>query len=164
MSYYIIIRGPLGCGKSSIASRLSQILGAECFAVDRVLDDHNLTGDREEGYISQRSFLQANELIVPKAKKFLDEGRNVIFEGNFYWRSQIDDLIRKLPYTHFVFTLTAPLEVCAKRDRERSKTHGIDAARVVYKKSTEFEYGTAIDVTKTLDKAIEEVLSHLPQQ
>ncbi len=36
-----------------------------------------------------------------------------------------------------------------------------DAAIVVHKKSTEFTYGTEIDVTKNIDECINEILSFL---
>lgn len=163
MSFYIIIRGPLGCGKSTIAKRLSEILKAEYFAVDRVLDDHNLTEDKEAGYISQKSFIKANEIIAPEARRILDSKRNVVVDGNFYWRSQIEDLIKRLHVLHHVFTLKAPLEVCISRDEERGKTHGADAARAVYQKSTEFDYGVVIDVNRPLDDCIREILSYLPK-
>ncbi len=163
MSYYIIIRGPLGCGKSTIAERLAKILNAEYIVVDRALDEHNLTKDIEEGYISQRSFQKVNEIVVPRAKKFLDKDTPVIFDGNFYWKSQIEDLINRLDFPHYVFTLKAPLEVCIERDNKRDKTHGNDAARAVYKKSTEFDYGTVIDITKSVEESVEEILSHLPK-
>ena len=163
MSFYIIIRGPLGCGKSTIAEKLSKILNAKYFAVDRVLDEHNLTNDKEAGYISQRSFIKANEIIAPEAKRILDSGKPVVFDGNFYWKSQIDDLIKRLDFPHHVFTLKAPLEVCIARDEERGKTHGADAARAVYKKSTEFDYGNVIDINRPLDECVKDILAYLPK-
>lgn len=162
MSFYIIIRGPLGCGKSTIAEKIAKKLHAEYVPVDRILDDHNLTKDKEEGYISQRSFIKANEIIAPQAKEKLQHGISVVFDGNFYWKSQIEDLIKRLNFPHYVFTLKAPLEVCIERDRQRGKTHGKDAARVVYKKSTEFNYGVVIDVNRPLGDCIKEILSYLP--
>lgn len=159
MSFYIIIRGPLGCGKSTVSEYLSQRIGAEHISIDRILDD--VQKDWEEGYISQKSFIAANEQVIPRAKELLEHGVPVIFDGNFYWKSQIEDLISKLPYPHYIFTLTAPLNVCIDRDREREKTHGEDAVRVVYKKSTEFTYGIEIDVTKRLDDCVEEIISHI---
>ena len=162
MVYYIIIRGPLGCGKSTISKHLSKILGAEYFAVDRILDEYNLTKDKEEGYISQKSFIKANEMIVSKYRKILERGISVVFDGNFYWRSQINDLIQRLDFPHYVFTLKASLEICIERDKNRSKTHGEDVAKVVYKKSTEFNYGTIINVSNNLEKAIKKILSYLP--
>ena len=161
MSYYIIIRGPLGCGKSTISKRLSKILKAKYLAVDRVLDKNNLTKELEFGYISQRSFIKANEIIAPKAGIFLQKGTPIVFDGNFYLKSQIDDLIKRLDFPHHVFTLRAPLEVCIERDRLREKTHGEDATRAVYKKSTEFDYGTVININRPLEKCIEDIISYL---
>lgn len=163
MSYYVIIRGPLGCGKTTIARRLAKTIDAKYFAVDRVLDEYNLTKDKEESYISQKSFIKANKIVAPKAKKVLDRGVPVIFDGNFYWKSQIDDLINKLDFPHYVFTLKVPLEVCIERDKNRNKIHGEDAARAVYKKSTEFDYGTVINITKSVEESVEEILSYLPK-
>jgi predicted kinase len=162
MSFYVIIRGPLGCGKSTISEKLSTVLKAKYIGVDRVLDEHNLTGDKEAGYISQASFKQANELIAPIAKKFIESGTPVVFDGNFYWKSQIEDLIKRLDFPHYVFTLQAPLEVCIERDRKRIKKHGKDAAEAVYKKSTEFCYGIPIDVMKPIKETIKEILANLP--
>jgi|SRR3989344_1897485 len=162
MSFYIIIRGPLGCGKSTISERISKILKAKYFAVDMVLDKHHLTGDKEEGYISQRSFFKVNEIIAREAKVLLKKGKSIVFDGNFYWRSVIDDLILKLNYSHYVFTLKAPLRVCIERDSKRNKTHGKDAARAVYKKSTSFTHGIVIDTEgKTPEQTVKEILRYI---
>jgi len=161
MSFYLIIRGPLGCGKSTIAETIAKKIGAEYISVDRVLDEHDLIKDREEGYISQKSFKKANELIVPEAIKVLKQGKPVVFDGNFYWKSQIDDLISKLDFPHYVFTLKAPLEVCIARDKARKKTHGEDAARAVYAKAIEFDYGQVIDINRPLDVCINDILIFL---
>jgi len=37
------------------------------------------------------------------------------------------------------------------------------AARAVYQKSTEFDYGTLIDVTKPLQDCLDEIISDLPK-
>ncbi len=163
MSYYIIIRGPLGCGKSTIAEKVSLEINAQRFEVDKVLDEHNLTEDKEEGYISQKSFKRVNELIVPKAKEYLDNGTPVIFDGNFYWQSQIEDLISRLNYPHHVFTLKASLEVCIERDSKRTPPHGVGAATVVYNKTNSFDYGTIIDVTKPIEESVNEIMEQLSQ-
>jgi len=162
MSYYIIIRGPLGSGKTTIANKLAKLLGSRYFAVDKILDEHGLTKDKSDGYISQKSFKTVNEIIAPQAEALLEKGTIVIFDGNFYWQSQIEDLLSRLNYQSYVFSLKAPLEVCIARDSARSKTHGRDAAEAVYKKSTKFSYGTVIDATKPLEKVINEILSYLP--
>lgn len=160
--YYIIIRGPLGSGKSTISEKLSKIIGAKYFAIDRILDENNLD-EKEEGYISQNSFKKANEIACKEVIKVLKDGKPIIFDGNFYWKSQIDDLISKLGFPHYVFTLKAPIQVCIERDAKRDKTHGKDATMVVYSKSTEFTYGIEIDVTKNIEECLKEILSYLPE-
>jgi tRNA uridine 5-carbamoylmethylation protein Kti12 len=163
MSFYVIIRGPLGCGKSTIAKIIAKKLKAGYVSIDRILDEYNLTNEREEGYISQKSFLKANLIAVSKVKKILKSNIPVVFDGNFYWKSRIDDLIKRLDFPHYVFTLKAPLKVCIERDRTRRKTHGEDAVREVYKKSTEFNYGKIIDINRPLDVCVKDILSYLPK-
>src|SRR3989338_6162821 len=116
---------------------------------------------KEEGYISQKSFLKVNKIVEPMSRELLERGKTVIFDGNFYWKSQIEDLVHRLNYPHYVFTLKAPLIVCIKRDSKRNKPNGKDAAIVVYKKTTSFDYGININITLPLNKAIREIMSHL---
>ena len=160
-----IVRGPLGSGQSTISRKLAKDISAEYFAVDRVLDEFNLTKDKEDGYISQKSFFKANEIIAEKAAKFLRKGKPVIFDGNFYWKSAIDDLVSRLDYKHYVFTLKASVDTCIARDEERGKTHGEAAARVVHKKSTSFEYGIVVDTeNKTSEQTLSEIEKVLERQ
>ena len=93
----------------------------------------------------------------------MNKGISIVFDGNFYWKSQIEDLINRLNFPHYVFTLKAPLKVCIARDIERGKTHGEDAARAVYKKSTEFDYGTIIDINRPLEVCVKDILSYIPK-
>ena len=163
MSYYLIIRGALGVGKSTISTQLAKQLHAHYIAIDRVLDEYDLGKDKEKGYTSQKSFKKANEIISPKTELYLKKGRPVVFDGNFYWKSQIDDLIQRLEFPHYVFTLKAPLKLCIERDAARTKKHGSDAARAVYKKSTQFTYGVEIDVGGTIDDTVQKIISYLPK-
>lgn len=158
MSYYIIIRGPLGSGKTTISRALANSLNAEHIAIDDILDEHGLTNDKEDGYISQKSFLKANEIAIQKAAAFLESGTPVIFDGNFYWRSQIEDLVKRLDRPHYIFTLKAPLELCIERDSKRKNPHGPDAAGAVFEKVTELTYGIEIDVARPIDEVVEEIL------
>ena len=160
--YYLIIRGPLGCGKSTISELLAKKIKARYIAIDHILEENDLRKDKEAGYVSQRSFKKANELSVPDAKKALSRGIPVIFDGNFYWESQIEDLVSRLDYPHKVFTLKAPLHVCIDRDSRRKKVHGKDAAGAVYKKSTSFEHGNLIDTeNKSIDQTLKEIMNGL---
>ena len=162
MTFFVIIRGPLGCGKTTVAKRLSKNINAKYFSVDQVLEEKNLDKDWEQGYISQKSFKKANEIMVELTKKILERGNPVVFDGNFYWKSQIKDLINRLDFKNYIFTLNAPLKVCINRDKKRDKTYGEKAVREVYKKSTEFDYGIKIDVTRPVKECIDEILNYLP--
>ncbi len=159
MSFYVIIRGPLGCGKSTIAKRLSKVLKAEYFAIDKFLDDAE-----EGGFISQKSCIRANVKLALHAKRILSKDRPVIFDGNFYWTSQIKDLINRLDFPRYVFTLRAPLKVCIARDSARRKHCGVDATRVVFKKSTEFDYGIVINVDRSLQVCLKELISNMKKR
>jgi predicted kinase len=156
MSDYVIIRGPLGVGKTTVAARLAQALDAYVVSIDELLEELGSV-TWEEGYISQRSFRAANRLAAERGRRSLQSGRSVIFDGNFYWKSQIEDLIHRLPFAHRVFTLRAPLKVCRDRDRARAKPLGGTATREVYRKSTEFTYGTPIDANRPLDEVVAEI-------
>ena len=162
-AYYIIIRGPLGAGKSTVAKRLASNLGLWYFSIDKLLSEYDLEKEREDGYISQRSFLKANEVAVERAKKLLDRGTSVVFDGNFYWKSQLDGLTNMLLYPHYVFTLHAALEVCWERDRKRSRSLGFDAAEAVYNKVMSFNYGTEIDANVPVEKVVDEIIAKLPK-
>lgn len=162
MSYYLIIRGPLGSGKTTIAERLAQEMQAKHIAIDSILDEHHLTDDHEDGYISQNSFKRANEICAPEADRLLKAGTPVIFDGNFYWPSQIDDLINRLDFPHEVFTLTVPLDICIERDGSRDKPHGRDAATAVYEKTVSFSYGKLIDATDSAERIITALKRELP--
>lgn len=162
MSYYIILRGPLGCGKTTIANELAKKLNGTHIAIDDYIEKNKLYREKEEGYISQKSFIKVNKMAAPHAEKLLKKGKVVVFDGNFYWKSQIEDLIKRLKHPHYVFTLKAPLKVCIERDSKRKRTYGTGAATVVYNKVMSFEYGRSIDVTQSQDKVLKEIISYLP--
>ncbi|HKN07331.1 MAG TPA: ATP-binding protein [Thermoplasmata archaeon] len=163
MVFYVVIRGPLGVGKSTVAESLAKRIAAEHISIDRILDEHGLE-EWDGGYISQKSFLRANARAIEQARVFLEQGTPVIFDGNFYWKSQIEDLLIQLDYRHFVFTLKAPLGVCIERDSGRKPPHGMEAARDVYAKVAEFDYGTLLDATRPVGSMVREIISQLPRE
>jgi len=165
MAYFIIIRGPLGCGKSTIAKKLTKILNAEYISMDKILKENNLdVVDPVINCIPEKNFIRANEIILPKANKHLSRGRIVIFDGCFYHKKSVEHLIRNLPYQNYVFTLKAPVEVCIERNNKRKNKLGEKAARDVHKLASDFDYGIIIVSTKPLKIIIEEILSHLPKK
>jgi predicted kinase len=164
MSYFIIIRGPLGIGKSTIAKRISNILKAEYVPIDLVLEKHGLDKtDKNAGCIPASNFIKADDLILPELEEKLKRGKKVVFDACFYHKEHIEHLIQQLQYPHYVFSLKAPLDVCIERDSKRKKTHGKDAAAAVYYLVSRFDYGIAIEVGgKNINQSVKEIISHLP--
>jgi shikimate kinase len=165
MSYYIIIRGPLGIGKSTVAKKLSEILNAKYIDIDSILKKKGLDKvDKDMECIPAKNFIKADEIILPKIKENLNKGKIVIFDACFYHKDHIEHIIQNLSYPHYIFTLKAPLEVCIERDSKRKKTHGKDAATAVHYLVSKFDYGTMIDISKkSIDQAVQEILSYLPK-
>jgi len=62
MKKLIIIRGPLGVGKTTVSKILSQKLHAEYLSLDKILDDNNLIPPDSDG-VPLESYLKANEII-----------------------------------------------------------------------------------------------------
>jgi len=162
MVFYVVIRGPLGIGKSTVSERLAKVIGAEYVSVDRILDEPGVEEwDEEAGHYSERCFLRTSELAAERARAILDRGTSVIFDGNFYWRSQIADLVARLNFPHHVFTLKAPVDLCVQRDNQRDPPHGREATESVYAKSTEFDWGVGIDATQPVEAIVHEIATHL---
>jgi len=164
MSYFIIIRGPLGCGKTTIMKRLANILKADYISIDKVLEKHKLDKiDKKRNYIHAHNFIKANKMVLAETKKKLSKGKIVIFDGCFYHKEQIEHLIENLHYDNYIFTLKAPLELCIERDSKRKKFYGKSSAKTVYKLVSKLDYGISIDATKNLDEIIKDILLHLPK-
>ncbi len=163
MSYYIIIRGPLGIGKSTVSRNLANILNGAYVSVDDVLEENGLDQvDENEGKIPVKNFIKGNEIVLSKIKQYLDDGKVVIIDGNFYHREQIEHFENNLPFKQYVFTLKAPLEVCIARDVGRKNSYGQDATTAVYNLVSAFDYGTAIDTeNKTVQQTVKNIISYL---
>ena len=164
MTYYVIIRGPLGVGKTTISKKLIKKINGEYISIDKVVKENEFIGkEREDGYFTQNCYLKANKIIIPKIKDLIKKGVPVVLDGNFYWKSQIDYLIEKLDIEHYIFTLMAPLEVCIDRDSKREKTHGRETSTAIYNKLKELDYGIPIGIDRDINEAVEKILSHLPK-
>lgn len=155
--FFIIIRGPLGIGKTTIAKELAKQLNAKYISIDEVLAYNKL--DKIEGKsIPLKNFIKANLLIMPEVKQMLSEGKSIIFDGNFYHKEQIKDLINSLKYKNYVFTLKAPLNVCIARNKTRKRVYGKNATRAVYNLVSKFDYGIDINTNnKTIKEIVDEI-------
>lgn len=162
-NYFIIIRGPLGVGKTAVAKRLAKVLKGEYVSIDLILEKLGL--DLPDGYsIPLKNFKKASESYLAGARKKIAQGEIIIFDGNFYYKEQIRHLVRNLTFECLIFTLKAPLEVCLKRDSQRKISYGQEAVKAVYKLVSRFDYGYVIDTSdKTVNQVIKKVICKLPK-
>lgn len=156
MKKIIIIRGPLGVGKSTVSKILSDKIQAIYISLDKVLEDNNLEG---KGNIPLENFLKANKIIKDLAVKC---NKTVIIDGCFYFQKQIDDLVEKFDGDVEIFTLMSSVETCIQRDMERKKVYGEDATRFVFRITSKIHAGHQIDNTglsavKTAEKILEKL-------
>lgn len=156
MSYYIIIRGPAACGKSTISKILKEKLNAFYISFDEVIEKYQLEVSNGRG-ISKESFIKANEMVVDSAKNEIQSNNIVIFDGCFYHKDQLKNLEDSLPFKHFIFDFKASLNECIKRDEGR-KSIGKDSVEAVYNMVSEFNYGIPIN---TDNRTKEDVVASL---
>lgn len=162
MTHCIIIRGPLGVGKTTISKKLAEELDALYVSIDEVLSKYGLD-QTDERCIPARNFIKGNEIALPEIKEALTKDKSVIIDGCFYQQEQIKHFEEKLPVAPLVFTLKAPVEVCIERDHHREKPYGEGATQAVHSLVSEYDYGMVIDTTnKTAEETLEEITSHLP--
>ncbi|HEY6238736.1 MAG TPA: ATP-binding protein [Thermoplasmata archaeon] len=160
--YAVLIRGPIGVGKSTVSEALAQQIGGSWISIDRILDERGIERWKG-GFVSEASFLRANTFAIAQASDSLARGRPAVFDGNFYWRSAVEDLDRRVGHPLHVFTLKAPLEVCLERNRGRSPPQADEGTRKVYAKATGFDVGVSIDATRPLAETVAAIRSHLPR-
>lgn len=93
MSKVIIIRGPLGIGKSTISKELAKILNGVYISIDEVLSKNDLDKMPEGENIPVSHFIKANELIIEEIKNNLKKNISVIVDGNFYYKEALEHLV-----------------------------------------------------------------------
>lgn len=159
---FLIIRGPLGSGKTTIAKELAKRLNAKVFHMDGVLEKHGLDKTPPSApCIPAENFIKANEIVLPAAKKALEQGKVVIFDACFYHKEVVEHLIKNLPFPHHIFTLKVPVEICIARDAARAKVYGEGAAIAVHNLVSRFDYGVNVDVSGTMEEAVEQIMAYL---
>ncbi|MEK6760545.1 MAG: AAA family ATPase [Nanoarchaeota archaeon] len=159
-NYFIILRGPAGVGKTSVGKELSKKLKGYYVPFSQILKKNNLHYKGGKS-IPEKNFFKANEIIAPVIMNKLKKGKNVILESNFYHKSPIKDLIKKINFSRvLVFTLKASLKNLILRDKFRDKKKKIGKERVisVYKLVKKFDYGIILN---TNNKNKKEVMSEI---
>lgn len=162
MSYFIILRGPAAIGKTTISSKLAQLLGGHHISLDTLLAKHNLDYIPDTPCVPEHLMLAANKLIIPMAQEKLAKGHVVILDGNFYHKSQIEDLINELQFPHFVFTLQADLKTCIFRNNMRSNPLNEQEVKNVFELASTFDYGNVINTNnQTINETIRTILNNI---
>lgn len=162
--YFIIIRGPAGVGKTTIAKMLEERLKGIVIHIDRLLEKYGLDYvNLEAGCIEDKNLLKINREVIPEVKKRLKEGRKIIFDGNFYSKNQLEDLIKRLKTEGYIFTLKADIDECLKRDKTR-KELGEKGIREVHALVSRFDSGIIMNVNnKSAEEVVKDILSVLPK-
>jgi broad-specificity NMP kinase len=158
MKKLIIIRGPLGVGKTTVSKILAQDLHLEYVSLDQIVDDNKLVPADADG-VPLESYLKANKIILDLAKK---SENSFIIDGCFYYQEQIDDLVKKFDNDVEIFTLISHVEKCIERDSKREKVYGEDSARFVHMVTTKIQAGHEIDNTDlTVEETVEKIMENI---
>lgn len=158
MKKLIIIRGPLGVGKTTVSQLLSQNLQLKYLSLDQIVDDNKLVPANSDG-IPLESYLKANQIILDLAKR---SENSFVIDGCFYYQEQIDDLVEKFDNDVEIFTLTSHVDKCIERDSKREKVYGEDSARFVHMVTTKIQAGNEIDNTDlTVEETVEKIMEKI---
>ncbi len=158
MKTVIIIRGPLGIGKTTISKQIAKELNADYISVDKVIEDNGL--DKKDSNFTPEDFLKANQIILEYIKN-KDNFSYFIIDGCFYFIEQIENLKKSLDNL-FVFNLKATLNECIKRDSQRKKSYGEKSTQEVFNLVSKFDYGVNIDANnKTESQVVKKILSFI---
>jgi len=76
MGYYVVLRGPLGVGKTTVAAALARSLGARGISVDAIADPAWDGG-------SVRLYVRANAVAADLVRRALRRGRPAVVDGCF---------------------------------------------------------------------------------
>lgn len=142
----IIIRGPLGVGKTTLAKKLSERMEAKLYSVDDLVKEAGFDRiDPKLGCIPLANFLAVQEDILQDVKKQLSK-RSVVIEGSFYYKDQIDFFFKGLQENPLVVTIKADLETCIARDLKRKPSFGVAAVTSIYNLVSKFDDGLVLDI------------------
>src|SRR3989338_3187247 len=160
----IIIRGPLGIGKSTVAKAVAARIESLYISVDQILMKNKLERTSDGEGIPLANFLKANEVILEEARQAHASGQPVVIDGNFYHQEQLEQLFHALGDEAVVITLRASVETCLVRDAAREKPYGEDPTRVVHMFVSRFDYGTILDTeNQTVEETIQAVMNIVRQ-
>jgi len=159
-NYFIILRGPAGMGKSTIAKLLSNKIKAEVFHIDNILDRLNLGYKQGGKWVPLNNFLEVDKKIISEINEKI-KNKKIIIEGNFYHKEHIKDLLKNINSKNYIFTLKTNVKTCIKRDSKR-KSIGEKNIKDVHKLVSKFDEGILINTyNKNKEEIVKEIISHI---
>jgi len=167
MQKVLIIRGPLGIGKSTISKLVAKKLNGTYYSIDDILAKNKLDiCDEKIGCIPESNFIRGNELLLNSIKKDLRNNISVVIDGNFYQKGALIHLLEELKeYEPKVFTLKADVKICIQRDSQRKVPHGEGAAMAVHNLVSKFDYGFIVkNEDSNIEEKVNEIISKLIQK
>lgn len=157
-NHLIIIRGPAGSGKTTIAKILADRMRIKHIALDELLAKARLDRvDTKLGCIPIANFLAIQEDILSEIEKQIKTS-SIIIDGNFYFKEQIEFFKNNWKLNTYVITLTCKLETCINRDLRRKNPIGKKAITEIYNLVSKFEYGFVVNIDgKTREHIVEQI-------
>ena len=157
MEYCIIIRGPAGIGKTTIAKELAKKIKADYFSYDEIMRINKLDTIVGDG-IPSSNFVKANQILLP----LITSKKRVILDGCFYREEQLNHLLNNLNTKVHIFTLDSDLKECISRNKHRQNPMTEDNIKQVYDLVSRLKVGINIDATsKNVLEVTSEILNHL---
>lgn len=157
MEYCILIRGPAGVGKTTIAKELARSINADYFSFDKIMEKNRLDNIVRNG-IPSKNFIKANEIIL----HLIREKKRVVLDGCFYRKKQINHLLKNLKTKVYIFTLDADVTECSKRNKSRKNSLTDEAIKQVHDLVSRIKVGIIINTAeKNVKHIISEILSHI---
>jgi len=156
MEYCIIIRGPAGVGKTTIAKELAKTLNANYFSFDEIMEENKLDTIVGDG-IPSENFVKANEIILD----LIRNKKRVVLDGCFYRKEQIDHLLNNLKTKVHIFTLDADIPECSERNKTRMNPLADEDIKQVHKLVSKIKIGIIII---TAGKSIKQIVSDILNQ
>ena len=156
--HIIVIRGPSGVGKTSVAHRLPDYIHAECFSFDEVMKRHELDMIMG-GSIPAENFIKADEIVFSEIKTTAADV--VVLDCCLYHKEHLDDLqqrAKELGTTISIFTLDASLAVCLKRNSMRKNPMTNDDVEKVHSLVHALITGIVIP---TRDKTVRDIVGEI---
>lgn len=168
----LIVRGLAGTGKSTLASRLAELLGLDWLQTDRIRRE--LMGAAPDRYEPHNRDQVYRELHA-RAGKLLADGVSALLDGTFLMRAQLDpmaELADRNKSDIFVITCTCPAPVAKDRiSRRKQKGNSLsEATPELYSQQQRIDEGvskgiancevdTTLDVALNLRKVFEQMAS-----